>query len=169
MEVFELGPLTERDWDELLDGEREPFGPEGARLTWRPKDRHIVLRAPDGRVVAVAGALVADVAVERAGRFEVVGVGSVIVTRRLRGTGLMPRVLSHCSASRSEWAPIEPCSSAGPSSSRSIEGSLSPRSPGRFTPTSPTARSRCLRSRCGDHCTRASPSGRPDAWTCWGS
>jgi predicted GNAT family N-acyltransferase len=92
MEVLELGPLTERDWDEVLDGEREPFGPEGARLTWRPKDRHIAVRAPDGRVVAVAGALVADVAVEGTGRFEVVGVGSVIVTRRLRGTGLMPHV-----------------------------------------------------------------------------
>jgi predicted GNAT family N-acyltransferase len=89
MEVLELGPLTEHDWDNVLDGEREPFGPEGARLKWRPKDRHVVLRAPDGGIVAVAGALVAEVTVEAAGRFEVVGIGSVIVTRRLRGTGLM--------------------------------------------------------------------------------
>jgi predicted GNAT family N-acyltransferase len=92
MEVLELGPLSERDWDEVLDSEREPFGPQGAQLTWRRKERHIALRAPDGRLVATAGALVADVVVEGAGRFDVVGVGTVMVTRRLRGTGLMPQV-----------------------------------------------------------------------------
>jgi predicted GNAT family N-acyltransferase len=93
MKLVKLGRLTEQDWDELLAGEHEPFGPQGARLAWRPKDVHIALRAPDGRLVAVAGALIAGVAVAGAVRFDVVGIGSVIVTRSLRGTGLVSRVL----------------------------------------------------------------------------
>jgi predicted GNAT family N-acyltransferase len=92
MEVVELGPLTNGDWEEILDGEHEPFGAQGAQLTWRPKNHHIALRASDGPLVAIAGALVADIAVQGTGKSEVVGVGSVIVTRRLRGSGLMPQV-----------------------------------------------------------------------------
>jgi hypothetical protein len=41
LEAVELGALTEQDWEDLQDGEPEPFGPVGATLTWRPKDRHI--------------------------------------------------------------------------------------------------------------------------------
>ena len=93
LERVELGPLTERDWEELAAGEHEPFGPVGSKLTWRPKDRHIGLRAPDGRLVAVAGAVVADVEVDRAGGFQVVGLGSLIVTRSMRGKGLMTDVV----------------------------------------------------------------------------
>jgi len=92
VELVELGALTEQDWAGLEDGEHEPFGPVGARLAWRPKDRHVGLRAPDGRLVAVAGAMVAAIEVEGAQGFEVVGVGSVIVTRSLRGRGLLSRL-----------------------------------------------------------------------------
>jgi GNAT superfamily N-acetyltransferase len=92
VELVELGALTEQDWAALNDGEHEPFGPVGARLAWRPKDRHVGLRAPDGRLVAVAGAAVAAIEIEGAQGFEVVGVGSVIVTRSLRGRGLMSRL-----------------------------------------------------------------------------
>jgi predicted GNAT family N-acyltransferase len=93
MELVELGALTEQDWDELQDGEHEPFGSVGARLAWRPKDRHIGMRAPDGRLVAAAGAVIADVQVDGAAGFQVVGLGSLIVTRSLRGGGLMSRVV----------------------------------------------------------------------------
>jgi predicted GNAT family N-acyltransferase len=92
VKLVELGALSDQDWAELLDGEHEPFGHVGAGLAWRPKDRHIGLRA-DGRLVAVAGAAIATVEVEHAGRFEVVGLGSLIVTRSQRGSGLMSRVV----------------------------------------------------------------------------
>jgi predicted GNAT family N-acyltransferase len=89
----EQGPLTEQDWADVVDGEDEPFGLIGAGLVWRPKDRHVTFRAADGRLVAVAGVLVAAVNVGGETSFDVVGLGSVIVTRALRGRGLMPRLL----------------------------------------------------------------------------
>jgi predicted GNAT family N-acyltransferase len=93
VELVELGALSDEDWAELQDGEHEPFGPVGARLAWRPKDRHIGLRGPDGRLVAVAGAVIATVEVGRAESFEIVGLGSLIVTRSQRGGGLMSKVV----------------------------------------------------------------------------
>jgi predicted GNAT family N-acyltransferase len=93
VELVELGALSDEDWAELQDGEHEPFGPVGARLAWRPKDRHIGLRGPEGRLVAAAGAVIATVEVERAGSIDIVGLGSLIVTRSQRGSGLMSRVV----------------------------------------------------------------------------
>ena len=93
LERVELGPLTSQQWEELRAGEHEPFGPVGAKLAWRTKVRHIGLRASDGRLVAVAGAVLADVEVESTGGFQVVGLGSLIVTRSMRGTGLMADVV----------------------------------------------------------------------------
>jgi predicted GNAT family N-acyltransferase len=93
MELVELGALTDDDWAVLVDDEPDPFGPVGAGLEWRPKDRHVGLRAPDGRLVAVAGAAVVTVDVEAVGAFEVVGLGSVIVTRSVRGRGLMSTLI----------------------------------------------------------------------------
>jgi predicted GNAT family N-acyltransferase len=87
----EQGALTKRDWAEVVDREDDPFGPIGAGIVWRPKDRHVTLRTADGRLVAAAGALV--VRVQAGGRaFAAVGFGSVIVTRSLRGGGLMPKL-----------------------------------------------------------------------------
>ena len=94
MEVVELDALTERDWADLADGEHEPFGPTGGALTWRAMDRYVALRKQrDGPLVAVAGAVIASVEIEGAGCFEVVGLGRLIVTRSLRGRGLMPMVV----------------------------------------------------------------------------
>ena len=92
-ELVEIGALTERDWADLTAGEHEPFGPVGAGLVWQDKDRHIGLRASDGRLVAVAGAMLATVEVAGAGSFEVVGLGSLIVTRSARRRGLMSRLV----------------------------------------------------------------------------
>jgi predicted GNAT family N-acyltransferase len=93
VELVELGALSDREWTELQDGEHEPFGPVGAGLAWRPKDRHVGLRGPHGRLLAVAGAVTATIEVERAGTFDVVGLGSLIVTRSQRGSGLMSHVV----------------------------------------------------------------------------
>ena len=87
------GALTEQDWADVIDGEDEPFGPIGAGLVWRPKDRHVTLRAADGRLVGTAGLLVARVQVGGETTFDVVGIGSVIVTRSLRGRGLTPKLI----------------------------------------------------------------------------
>jgi predicted GNAT family N-acyltransferase len=92
MELVELGPLSARDWEVLLDGEEDPFPPFGPDLEWLEKDRHVGLRGDDGRLIAVGGASVVELAVEGAGSFEVVGVGNVVVTHSRRGEGLMPRV-----------------------------------------------------------------------------
>lgn len=93
MEVVEIGVLTERDWAEVLDGEEQPFGPLGAGLEWREKDRNLVLRAPDGRLLGFAGATVVEIEVESSPGFEVVGLGGLVVTRSARGRGLMSRLL----------------------------------------------------------------------------
>jgi predicted N-acetyltransferase YhbS len=93
MEFVELGALTEEDWADVVAGEDEPFGPVGAGLQWRDKDRHVALRACDGRLAAVAGAVLATVEVEDAGGFEVVGLGGLIVNRSVRGRGLMFRLV----------------------------------------------------------------------------
>jgi predicted GNAT family N-acyltransferase len=93
VELVQLGPLTEQDWTDLVGSEHEPFGAMGAGIVWRPKDRHVALRAPDGRLVAAAGVVVAAIEIAGAAGFKVVGVGSVIVTRSLRGQGLLSRLV----------------------------------------------------------------------------
>lgn len=92
MEFVELDELTDRDWADVVAGEHEPFGREGGELAWREKDRHFALRGDDGRLLALGATM--NVAVEVAGaRFEVVGLGGVIVTPSERGRGLMAEVV----------------------------------------------------------------------------
>jgi predicted GNAT family N-acyltransferase len=102
MELVEFGALTEHDWDEVLAGEHEPFGPVGARLQWRQKERHVGLRDSHQRLVAVAGAATVTVEFEDGKASEVVGLGGVIVTRRLRGRGLVSELLDRLLAVASE-------------------------------------------------------------------
>ncbi len=92
MELVELDAVTEPYWDELIAGEQQPFGPVGGTLAWRDKDRNIGVREADGRLVAAAGAVLADVDVAPEPSFQVVGLGGLIVTREARGRGHM-RVL----------------------------------------------------------------------------
>jgi len=89
VEVVELDFVAEPYWDELVAGEHEPFGAVGEALTWRRKERQIGLREPSGRLVAAAGAVVAEVDVAPDASFSVVGLGGVIVTREERGRGLV--------------------------------------------------------------------------------
>src|SRR5271165_1381784 len=94
MELVELDELSERDWAEVVAGEHQPYGAEGAELAWRPKDRHFALRTDDGRLVALAALVAIAVEIERAGSLDAIGLGSVIVTRSERGRGLMARVVA---------------------------------------------------------------------------
>ncbi|HXW57935.1 MAG TPA: GNAT family N-acetyltransferase [Solirubrobacteraceae bacterium] len=105
MECVELAGLTGEEWTGLLAGEERPWGavPEG--LQWRQKERFVGLRAPDGRHTGIAGAVVATVEVEGTGSFEVVGVGSVFVTRAARGRGLVFTLLERLLSLAEELGP----------------------------------------------------------------
>jgi predicted GNAT family N-acyltransferase len=94
MEFVELDALTERDWADVVDGEHQPFGAQGAALAWRLKDRHFALRAHDGRLVALAALVAVAVEIERVGSLDVLGLGGVIVTPAERGRGLMAKVVA---------------------------------------------------------------------------
>jgi len=93
MRVVELDRVSEPYWEELIAGELEPFGGIGETLTWRDKTRNIGIRDDDGRLVAAAGAVLAEVKVGQEAPFQAVGLGGLIVTRTARGRGLA-RVLS---------------------------------------------------------------------------
>ena len=88
VEVVEYGPLTDALRDALEGGEEHPFGTEGIELSWRRKERHVMLRDEEGQLVASTGLLVVEVSVDDGEPFEVVGVGGVFVTRAHRGEGL---------------------------------------------------------------------------------
>lgn len=91
MRATELDGMRPGDWGGLIDGERSPWGP-GEDLSWANKDRHVGIRDEQGRLLAHAGAVIAHVRIG-AERFPVVGIGGVIVTHRLRGTGLARAVI----------------------------------------------------------------------------
>jgi predicted GNAT family N-acyltransferase len=87
MELVDLGPLSAAQQAELVGEEIDPWGTLGKELEWRPKDAYVALLSAEGRVVAAAGWLIAEV--EIADRsLPVVGIGGVIVAARLRGQGL---------------------------------------------------------------------------------
>lgn len=88
MRLVELDRLSEPYWEELVAGEREPFGGIGESLVWREKTHNIGVRTDDGRLVAAGGVVLAEVAIEREPPFQVVGLGGLIVTRSARGRGL---------------------------------------------------------------------------------
>jgi predicted GNAT family N-acyltransferase len=93
MEPVELQALTSQQWHALLAGERAPWGGEAEQLVWGDKQRHVGLRDADGRLVAHAGAVTADVEVALVERFQVVGIGAVLVTASERGHGLVWELL----------------------------------------------------------------------------
>ncbi len=91
MEPIGFEQLTSADWDELIDGESDPWkAPE--ELEWSSKERHVGIRTAEGRLIAAAGAVVAPVEVGGQA-FDVVGIGGVFVTRSFRGQGLGDRVV----------------------------------------------------------------------------
>jgi predicted GNAT family N-acyltransferase len=93
MEIVEFGRLTEDLRAELEGDEVDPFGAEGNTMQWRPKDRHVALRGPDGRLVASAGLVLAEIQVGNADTLPVVGIGGVFVAAPSRGRGLSTRVI----------------------------------------------------------------------------
>lgn len=80
------------DWAGLVEGDPHPWGP-GEELAWAEKTRHVGVRDEQGRLLAHAGAVLAHVGVAAEHPFPVVGIGGVIVTPTMRGTGLARAVI----------------------------------------------------------------------------
>jgi GNAT superfamily N-acetyltransferase len=91
--------FSEGDWEELVDGEDDPFGVGDDPTEWRRKTHHTRMRDGGGRLIASAGLIVADVTAG-GDAFPVVGVGGVIVTWEHRGHGHLRPVLEDAL----EWA-----------------------------------------------------------------
>jgi GNAT superfamily N-acetyltransferase len=96
VEVVEFGMLTDAQRAQLEGDEHDPFDAAGVALEFRTKERHVGL-AENGALVASTGLTRAPVEVG-AERFEVVGIGGVIVTAPRRGEGLARRVLEEALA-----------------------------------------------------------------------
>jgi predicted GNAT family N-acyltransferase len=88
MRLVELDRCSEPYWDELIAGEHAPFGSVGEQMAWREKTRNVGVREDDGRLVAAAGVVLAEVKVGQEPSFQVAGLGGLIVTRSARGGGL---------------------------------------------------------------------------------
>lgn len=95
MRLVELDRASEPFWDELVAGEDEPFGDIGAKLVWREKTRNVGVREDDGRLVAAAGVVLAEVKVGVEPPFQVAGLGGLLVTRSARGRGLARLLFPH--------------------------------------------------------------------------
>jgi predicted GNAT family N-acyltransferase len=93
MEAIELQHVGSAEWDAVLDGEQQAWGPDGEDFSWADKQRHVGVLDDEGRPLALAGVLVADVAVGDGEAFPAVGIGGVIVTRAMRGNGLATLLL----------------------------------------------------------------------------
>jgi predicted GNAT family N-acyltransferase len=85
--------LTPQLRGELEGDEVDPFDAAGSTLQWRPKDRHVGLRGPDGRLLASTGLVQAGLEAGDGLVTEVVGIGGVIVAAPFRGQGLGSRVI----------------------------------------------------------------------------
>jgi GNAT superfamily N-acetyltransferase len=97
--IERVGKLTEAQWDQLVDGEDDPFGVAGDPTEWREKLHHVTLRDGGGRLIASVGLVLAD-ATAGGEAFSVVGVGGVFVTWEHRGHGHLRPVLEDAL----EWA-----------------------------------------------------------------
>ncbi|MCL2769543.1 MAG: GNAT family N-acetyltransferase [Solirubrobacterales bacterium] len=87
MHVVGLETITDADWRQVIAGEPEPWGGVGESLRWRAKTHNLGVRDDAGKLVALAGVLLAEARVAGA-PLQVAGIGGVIVTRVARGRGL---------------------------------------------------------------------------------
>jgi GNAT superfamily N-acetyltransferase len=87
MELVDLPDFGPDEYDEIVDGEEDPFGTEHLGIEWCPKDCHVGLE-DDGRLVAHAGWLTTDARMANGELIEVLGLGGVMLHRRYRGSGV---------------------------------------------------------------------------------
>jgi predicted GNAT family N-acyltransferase len=104
MQLVDLEPTG--DFSALTAGEHEPWGGVAEALHWREKTQHVGLREDDGRLVAAAGLVLAEVRVGARPALPVAGIGGVLVTRSERGRGLSRLVIERVLALARE-CPVE--------------------------------------------------------------
>jgi GNAT superfamily N-acetyltransferase len=105
LELVRTGPLEWPAWLELTGRDPAAFGAATAGLVYRGKEHHLVLRAADGRLAGAIGLSVAEVSVGGCDAFPVVGMGSLIVRRDLRGRGLSGRLSAAARGLAAELGP----------------------------------------------------------------
>jgi predicted N-acetyltransferase YhbS len=93
LQVVELARLSMRDWAQLVGGEHQPFGGTCAGFEFLAKDHHVGIRDDDGTLVAAGGWSRIEVEVDGYGRFEVIGLGALIVRHDQRGSGLATPIM----------------------------------------------------------------------------
>ena len=104
MQVAELeGDHSEAERAELHDGEENAFESIHLGMYWEDHERRIVI-LDQGRMIACAGLIVADVEVDER-TFAVVGFGGVIVTHTRRGEGLARFVMEAAIARAAQLGP----------------------------------------------------------------
>jgi GNAT superfamily N-acetyltransferase len=91
--AIELPGVDSDEWRALQGEEPQPWGGEAEALAWADKTRHVGVRGERGELLALAGALVAEVATGGGAPFPVAGIGGVIVRPDMRGRGLAGLVI----------------------------------------------------------------------------
>lgn len=93
MEVIELADFGPTEYGQIIDGEKDPYGTDHLGMEWREKSGHVAL-VEEGRVIAHAGWVPADLRAASGERLRVVGLGGVMVHRAHRGQGLGHRLVA---------------------------------------------------------------------------
>lgn len=104
MEITEFGPMTPDRRAELEGDEEDPFDARGKTLRFRSKEHHVALRTEQGRLIASSGFVFIEAEVARA-RFDVVGLGGVIVARAYRGRGYARQIVEAAVARARTFGP----------------------------------------------------------------
>jgi predicted N-acetyltransferase YhbS len=105
MEFVEFGRLSDAHRAELEGDEDDPFDGARSPLAYQRKERHVAIAGDDGRLIASTGMLVVEVEVASR-RFEVIGLGGVIVTAANRGRGLGREVVEAALARARTLGPV---------------------------------------------------------------
>ncbi|MGH9081058.1 MAG: GNAT family N-acetyltransferase [Acidimicrobiales bacterium] len=97
MEVIEVTDFGPDEYGQIVDGEADPYGTDHLRMDWREKSGHVAL-VQDGRMIAHAGWVPADLRVASGEQLRIVGLGGVMVHREHRGNGLGHRLVAETMA-----------------------------------------------------------------------
>ena len=93
MEVIELSDFSPDDYEQIVDGETDPYGTDHLGMDWKSKSGHVAL-VEGGRTIAHAGWVPADVRATTGEQLRIVGLGGVMVHRDHRGNGLGHRLVA---------------------------------------------------------------------------